>query len=409
MMISEPLVNAENNTSALSIFNDRHPLWQLSFRAFFLAASLFSVVAVALWVGSLSGLSFASPITAKALYLSSLVWHAHEMIFGFAATVAIGFILTAVQTWTSSPSISGRPVMALVAIWVMVRALLWYNTISSLAFAIALQSLWWLAIIGCYARIVLRAKNKRNYLFIPLLSALATVNLLVLGCGLAGKTDLAVHFTRSAVLIFTLVMAVVGGRVIPFFTVRGAGTEPTQPLPWLEMALLPVAIAGITIFILGQFISLPITPALFMLSAGILHLVRCARWSGRKTLNVPLLWSLHLAYLLMSLGLIALGLSYLTPMVQFSAALHIITIGAIGLIIIAMMSRVSLGHTGRALITKRRINLAFYLVAAAALIRFILPHLGYTLLSWQLSALLWGIAFSLFFFTYWPILTKPRQ
>ena len=299
--------------------------------------------------------------------------------------------------------------MLLLAVWVMVRGLLWYNTATSLAFAFALQALWWVGIIGSYAQIVLHAKNQRNYIFIPLLSALAAVNLLILGAGLLGKTALALHLVRSAVLVFTLVVAIVGGRVIPFFTVRGAGTEPKQPLPWLEKSLLPVAIIGIIIFMTGQFISLPITPALFMLTAGSLHLIRCARWSGGKTLNVPLLWSLHLAYLLMSLGLIALGLSYLTPAIQFSAALHLITIGAVGLMIIAMMSRVSLGHTGRALVTKRRINLAFVLVTGAAFIRFTLPHFGYALLSWQLSALLWVIAFSLFFFTYWPILTKPRQ
>jgi uncharacterized protein involved in response to NO len=184
---------------------------------------------------------------------------------------------------------------------------------------------------------------------------------------------------------------------------------PQEPINWLEKVLLPTSIIAISIFIVSIFIKLPITPAIFMILAGCLHLIRMTTWSTFKTINVPLLWSLHASYAFMGCGLIVLGLSYYSNTLPFATALHLITIGGIGLMIISMMSRVSLGHTGRLLIVKPPVIFAFIMIICAALLRFTLSLTGYPLIAWIISALLWVIAFAIFFFAYWPVLSAPRQ
>lgn len=381
-----------------------HPVWQLAFRSFFLAGALFSAFGIGIW-----GLSLMGYVSLSQEVMPSSLWHAHEMIFGFAALVAVGFILTAVQTWTGKASIKGLPVILLLGIWFCARVLLLVNTQVTALFVLALLVAWWGSVIAIYARIVISAKNQRNYLFLPLLLALGILNISAIGFSIAGQHDISFHIVRSAVLLFTILMAIVGGRVIPFFTVNGAKVAPKAPKLWVEKALLPISLIGISIFIVGNFVELPFTPAAFMVLAGSLHLVRMSTWSSLKTTKVPLLWSLHISYALMGLGLVALGLSYQFEALQFSTALHLITLGAIGLMIIAMMSRVSLGHTGRLLHVKQQITIAFALVILAAILRFSLSLTGHPFEAWITSAVLWVVSFTIFFFTYWPVLTAPRQ
>lgn len=382
----------------------KHAVWQLAFRSFFLAGGLFAAISIGIWALLLTG-----KIHLSQQVLPGLFWHAHEMIFGFAALIAVGFILTAVQTWTGKPSISGLPLVLLLLGWLSIRFLLFAATPVAAQFAFVLTLGWWLMVVATYARLVVSTRNTRNYLFVPLLSMLGLLNLSALALAIISKPEAAVHIARSAVLLFTMIMAVVGGRVIPFFTVRGANTAPQVPIRWLEKALLPVSVTGITVFIAGGVIDLPVTPAPLMMLAGTLHLVRMTRWSGPKTLHIPLLWSLHVSYAFMGLGLFLLGLSYHFALIPFSSALHLVTIGAIGLMIISMMSRVSLGHTGRPLEVKPLNVVAFALLIVAALVRFFLPMLGHPVAAWVVSASLWIASFTFFFFTYWPVLTKPRH
>ena len=145
-----------------------------------------------------------------------------------------------------------------------------------------------------------------------------------------------------------------------------------------------------------------------MVTSALLHLIRMSRWRSKATLKVSLLWSLHLAYFFMALGLLLLGSSYFNIGITFSAGLHLITVGAIGLMILAMMSRVSLGHTGRLLTTKPIINIAFMLMVFSAMSRVLLPLFNFTQAAWLLSAFLWCLAGLIFIYTYWPILTSAR-
>ena len=398
MQISEP--NQNQPTTGFV----HHPLWQLPFRSFFLVGGLYSTIALILWWSLLSG-----HLTMPSNTLPSLVWHVHEMIFGFSATIAVGFVLTAVQTWTGKPSIKGLPVAGLIAVWLVVRFMLWYNTPNSVLGAIILQASWWIFAIYIYAKLVLSAQNRRNYLFIPLLSVMAIVNIVMLVSAFSGNDSLALHLGKSAVLLFTLLMGIVGGRVIPFFTVRGANTTAITPNKLIEALLLPISLLGISVFVIGYFIELPFTPAVLMITGGILHLTRIVGWRTISTASVPLLWSLHFAYAFIGIGLIALGLSYYGLGLSFSGALHLITIGAIGLMIFSMMSRVSLGHTGRALKVKPQIILAFLLLITAALLRALLPEFGLVSLAWISSMICWVSAGLLFFITYWPVLSSPRH
>ncbi|SFD09884.1 NnrS family protein [Pseudoalteromonas denitrificans] len=394
----------ENKNSLSKVFE--HSFFELAFRPFFIFGTTASMLSLAIWILQLNNI-----VILNQTGLTPTVWHIHEMIFGFAATVAVGFILTAGKTWTKQPSITGKSLVLLSVLWLSVRTAIYINTNTSIAIAIVLQMLWWFVSIVVFVSMVYRSKNKRNYLFIPLLSAMMIMNLTILLADMLSFTQLAMHLSRASILLFTILMGIMGGRVIPFFTQNGAKTDAIVSPLWIDKLLLPASITGIFVFILGFFISLPFTPAPLMLLSGGLHLIRLSFWKSTKTLPIPLLWSLHLSYLFMALGLILLGLSYfdLTFInMPFSNALHMITIGAIGLMVFAMMSRVSLGHTGRALVLNKALILAFILLILTVLIRTILPLFNIIQLAWNLSALLWISSSLIFIFIYSPILFAKR-
>jgi uncharacterized protein involved in response to NO len=383
---------------------NNHPIWQLPFRSFFLLSSLTCVISLTLWFLHLNGWRVLNHSG-----LSAAVWHSHEMLFGFAATVAVGFILTAVQTWTHLPSIKGMQVIRLVLLWLSVRICFWLNNEWSLIIAILVQSIWWGLVIYHFSHLVFRAQNRRNYLFIPVLSIMAIINIVILCADLYDFNALALHLCKAIVLIFTLLMGLVGGRVIPFFTIRGTNNTKINSPVFIDYLLFIVSICGALFFILDYFYLLPLSSAGFIVCTGILHLVRMAFWQSHKTWATPLLWSLHIAYFFMALGLILLGLSHYSMGINFNNALHIITVGAIGLMIMSMMSRVSFGHTGRALILNPSVSLSFILICFAVIIRTLLPDLIAPLLAWNISALLWITANIIFINAYWSVLSQPRQ
>lgn len=396
--ISEP--PSENPDT--SGFN--HPLFELAFRPYFLLGSFTSIVALVIWLANLNGM-FSFDLSG----LSPTVWHAHEMIFGFGATVAVGFILTAVQTWAGRPSVSKKPLVVLILLWVLMRLAIWVNTLDSIYFAIGLTALWWLSVIACYSKIVISAQNRRNYLFIPILVVMAGLNIAILSFDINNESQTALHLSRTTVILFTLLMTIVGGRVIPFFTIRGANTAAISMPKLLEHSILVMSILSVLAFAAGPSV---VSINMFigvMLLTGSLQLIRLGFWRTIKTFKVPLLWSLHLSYFMMAIGTLLLGTSQLNIGVAVSTALHVITVGAIGLMIISMMSRVSLGHTGRMLLPRPIVSFAFIMIAIAALIRVILPYYGLTVEAWAYSVVLWVSAQLIFLFVYIPILTSPKQ
>lgn len=380
------------------------PLWELAFRSGFLLAAISSSVSLLTWLGMLSGWW---PLPGNGL--SPIVWHLHEMLFGFAAIAAMGFSLTAVQTWTGLRSLHGTPLILLTLLWLLARVGFWINTPTTLLWATIAQGLWWYCAIFAFSRLLFLSGNRRNYLLVTIFLIMATLNLALLLADVNGFTELALHLGRSMVLMFTLLISIIAGRVIPFFTERGIGLIKIRNFPYIDKLLLLLSTAGIVIFITGYFAALPLSPAPLLISAAVLHFIRLALWFNPGILSRPLLWSLHLAYWLLAMGLLLAGMSFLHTTMPLSAAVHLITIGAMGLMILAMMSRVSLGHTGRPLTPKPRISAAFLLMAIAALTRALLPMLGHTVLAWQISTLLWIAAMLLFLSAYTAILLSPKQ
>lgn len=380
-----------------------NPLWALPFRSFFLSAALASIVALSLWFIKLTlGFSFATD------GLSPIVWHIHEMTFGFAVLVAVGFILTAVQTWTGIPSITGRPVALLLLLWFLVRICFWFNSQSTIYLGIALQLIWWLAIIFIFCKIVFAAQNKRNYLFIPLLLVLATAQSAIVLLDLNLYANHALHISKFSVLVFSLFVTIIGGRIIPMFTANGIQSPAAKPINWLEKAIMPLSLITFVSYLLLPIHAFGGLVSLLLITLAILHAIRLSKWQGLKTVKVPLLWSLHIAYLFMILGLFTLGLSLQGFMTSPSSAMHLITIGTIGLMIFSMMSRVSLGHTGRKLITKPLVNVSFAFMVASVLTRVLMAELGYVYYAWALSTAFWCLAAVFFIICYWKILTSPR-
>ena len=380
------------------------PIFNLAFRSFFLLAALFSSLGLIVWSLNLNGINLL-PETG----LSALVWHTHEMLFAFAATVAVGFILTAVQTWTGVSSLKGRSLALLVAIWLLIRGFIWANTNTSILLAVVFSLIWWLLVIVNFSRIVFKANNQRNYLFIPILTLLACLNLGLLIADTNGFSALAMHLAKTVVIVFCLIMTLVGGRVIPFFTVRGANTPPAESIPLVEKLMMPLSSVAIATYAFSYLITMPIIVGITLIILGVVQLIRMSGWHSLKTTKVPLLWSLHISYSAMALGLILMGVSYFIHHITFSSGLHLVTIGAMGLMILAMMSRVSLGHTGRKLEVKTIISVSFMFLIAAALARVIMPLVGMHLLGWSVSAILWCLAFVCFLLVYTPILFAPRQ
>lgn len=411
-------------------------LLAMAFRPFFLLAAGWALLAVAHWLGQLQGWWSGSRL------LPTTLWHAHEMLFGFAALVAAGFLLTAAQNWTDRPGLRGWPLLCSCVAWLAARlSALLLPADAGLIVMLTCQLLWWLLVLAALARQLIPARSRQNYLFLPLLLLMATLNASVLW--LANRdAALAGRLLQSMILLFCLLMSVIGGRVIPFFTARSTATAQRRT-PRLDRALWCISSAGIAVYLSHTLAGLLPTPrytlllaACLLTSAGLLHLLRWRCWYHSLIWQHPLLWSLHGAYLAMATGLAWLGFSLLMPGLQLwqsgSAAaasqltsllhssshkdvLHLIAISAMAGMMLSMMARVSLGHTGRALQTARPLSVAFGLLLLAGAVRG-LASAGAGLLAqrlpvhgfWSASAVLWLLAFTIFIRFYLPILCRAR-
>lgn len=378
------------------------PLFALSFRPFFLFGSIWAVIAMSIWISILSGwitFSFGFPPS---------LWHAHEMLFGFGAVIAVGFLLTAGQTWTGLKSVSGQPLLALTILWLSARIFFLFSD-TKIYFIIAslCQMAWWCSCIYYFTKMIVESKNKNNYLFIPILIVMAALDSIFLTNVALNNFSLPTHISHSMILIFSILMGVVGGRVIPFFTARGLGVQQNKT-PRLDKIILPAALIATTFFVIGFFIDIPFKPGWGMIIVGSLHFMRMTFWHPFKVYHTPLLWSLHASYICMSLGLILLGISNITGVIPFKDVIHLISIGAMSSMILSMISRVSLGHTGRTLKVNSYISLSYMMVLTSSLVRLFAFISSVTLIFWQISAALYLLAFSIFVWFYLPVLCRSR-
>jgi len=389
MQINEPDSQAEPS-----------PLWRLAFRAGFLGAALFAVLGMLRWLGWMQW------PTQWDYQLYPSWWHAHEMIFGFAMPVVAGFLLTAVATWTGIRGTRGLRLKLLFGAWLLARLILWLAP-GLLVLAWLAEMIFIIYIAWELGRRVWAVRQWRNIVFLPVLILLAGLN----SASYLAADDIprSAQLHYGAVWMITVLVVIIGGRIIPLFTGNRLG-EKIPPLPaWSDWLAIGITAAVGLVAAAGppEQVQAVLTP--LCLAGVAVHAVRLWRWRGWKTLAIPLLWSMHLSYLCIPLAMLALAAAG-SDAAAVKNIMHLLAVGTIGGMILAMMSRVSLGHTGRPLEIPWYIALAFALVFLAAVARAGLPMLGsgFVMASWKLSATLWTGAFVLFLWHYLPILTRPR-
>ncbi len=378
------------------------PFLRLGFRPFFLLGVVLAALAVPLWIMALNG------------YLGSwqptggwLAWHRHELLFGFAGAIVAGFLLTAVQTWTGVSGLSGKLLLALVVVWVLAR-LSWLVELP-LIWVIVPNALFMPLVALQMARSVWPVRQVRNYPIVVALLLLSVVEWVVLYGLVQGSEAIQRQGVLGGLWAIGALMSIIGGRVIPFFTQRGLLRKTmVQPLPWLENALLLGTLVLIISFAAGWAFERQLFLAVlfFVLAAG--HAYRMWRWHGSGLWRVPLLWSLHLAYGWFVLAFFSMGLWYAGLLGgQFSLAVHALTVGAMSGLILAMIARVTLGHTGRMLVPPTAMVWGFALFNMAAVVRVLGVTVAYLPSLW-LATVLWLASFGIYLYCYGPMLWKAR-
>lgn len=373
-----------------------YPLWNLGFRPFYLLASIFAAVSIPLWVCQYAGYL-------PTAYLPNLIWHGHEMLFGYTLAVMTGFLFTAVRTWTGQPTPSGATLAAFAFLWIAGRILVLtpyavaaavVNTVFPLAVAIAL------------AIPLVRSGNKRNYFFIALFLMFAAL-------------ALALHLSFLGILqwpelvslqvgldLALLIVAAIGGRVIPMFTNNGIpGTKAVSKAPIEKLAL-----ASIVALAVADLLQAPDgVIALVALTGAAVHAARLYLWQFWRTLRTPLVWVLHGAYAWIIVYLVLRVMAALRYVGE-PLAIHALTIGVIGSMTLGMMTRTARGHTGRPLQAGWSETTCFSLIFLAAIVRVFggmaLPHAYVATVI--VSGVLWSAAFAIYAVSYWPVLTRAR-
>ena len=380
----------------------RPALLRLAFRPFFLLGSLFSVVSLLLWAAIWAG------TIEPAVYGGALWWHMHEMLFGFVCAIVVGFLLTAVQSWTGIPGLKGGKLLGLVLLWLAARVMLFVPAPFP-HWLIALVDLSFLPLAAlAMASFVARVQQWRNFIFVPVLLAMASVNGVMHWSAWMGEARLQSEAGTVMVLLVSLLMSTMAGRVVPMFTANGTGTPRVADMPRLEMAAMLTMLLAVLAGSSARQLPPTMVAACMLLAAATLF-VRGLRWRIWVTFRTPLLWSLHLSYWCIPLGLLLFGMSQLTGQPAHSQVIHTLTVGAMGMMILAMISRVSLGHTGRPLQVGRTMVVAFSAAVAAFVVRVFGVYwiADYTHLV-TAAAGLWALAYGCFLVIYVPILTRPR-
>jgi uncharacterized protein involved in response to NO len=377
-------------------------LFSFGFRPFFLLAGVFAAVAVPLWIAVLSG---GGPLAGAV----TRDWHVHEMLFGYTAAVIAGYMIIAGPNWTGRYPVAGAPVAALAALWLAGRAAMLLAEPGN-GVAMAIDAAFLPVFAAALWREQIAARNGKGLVPCLVVTALALANIAFhLRFAWPGAGPVA---ERLALGMIALLIAVMGGRLVPSFTRNWLAQRkaPREPAPH---GRLDRAVTWLTAGALLAWLVLPDAAAtgLLLAAAGIGTGLRLARWRGWETWREPLVWGLHLAYLWLAVGFVLLGAAIGFPQhVPATSAIHALTAGAIGAMTLAMMARTTLSHTGRARTGGAAAAAALLLVHAAALVRVAAPlaaDLYADLL--MLSALLWSGAFGLFTWVYGPMLMMRRN
>lgn len=351
-------------------------------RPFFLMAGLYGAAAMPLWLAAYFGYL---PLTAS--------WHGHEMIFGFAVAAIAGFLMAAVPKWTNGSGIRGWSLVLLIALWLAGRLSMWAGE------AVFLDLLFLPVLAMFILADIVRARNARNYQVAGILFALAGFNVLF------HLHDPSLALRLSTFTIVALI-ALIGGRIVPSFTQNALRMKYGPQITCHTPPILDTLAVPSVILVVAMELLVPRSAAAGVTSlvAGLVLFARMFGWQTWRTRRMPLVWILHAGYVWVPLGLFLNGLAVLGTPIDPSAALHALTTGAIGLMILAVASRAALGHSGRPLEPSTWTVFAYGLVIAAAIVRVFVPFDG----SVPVAGILWFLGYAVFCAVYWPILTKPR-
>lgn len=370
------------------------------FRPFFLSAGVYAIIAMVLWIGALSGLWSVGGAEGP------IGWHAHEMLFGYAAAALGGFILTAVPNWTGRLPVSGKPLAALAGLWLAGRLVSLAPAVLGDIASAAVDAVFLPGLAFVVAREVVAGHNWQNLRVAVGIATLATLNVAFHASVLLGAdSDWAL---RATVALYVMLVCLIGGRIIPSFTrnylARQGASRLPAPMDRLDQAALAAALAAGLAWT-GFPEAWP--TALACLAAAALNALRLGRWSGPATWREPLLWVLHVAYGFVPIGYVAVALSAL-GVISAPSALHLLTVGVIAMTTLAVMTRATRGHTGRPLTASGLTTTAYVCLLAVALVRpfaELVPEVYHPLL--ELSAIGWIVAYGLFVAEHAPMLAGP--
>lgn len=373
------------------------PLLRLGFRPFYLSAAVFASLAIPLWVTLFMG-----QVT-LILAVPPLLWHAHEMLFGFAVAVIIGFLLTAGKAWTGLATPRGVLLGVLVVLWASARIAA--MVAPYLVYAV-LDFVLLPLVAAILVDVLVRAGNRRNLPLAMILVLLSLANL-VFHLAMIGMVDIpSMSALYASLALIVMIECVMAGRVVPAFTASATPGLQIKSRPILERTTLSITALALALWVFVP--PGPVTLVAFGLAAA-LHLVRQWQWHPGVTRGRPILWILHAAYAWIALGFGLLALAQI-EWVGVSAGVHALAVGATGGLIIGMITRTARGHTGRPLQASTAEVLAYVLVITAAMLRVLVPLVAP---QWLMPALIcaafaWCMAFVIYLCIYAPWLVSPR-
>ncbi|MCA0201458.1 MAG: NnrS family protein [Proteobacteria bacterium] len=375
---------------------DAWPLLSAGFRPFFLCAGVWACVAMALWMPLLSG-----TLQLRSLF-DPVAWHFHEMVFGFVSAAIAGFLLTAIPNWTGRLPLQGWPLGGLVLVWLLGRISVAFSATTGGGFA-AVADMSFLVVFGAVVgREIIAGRTWRNLPVLVALGLLIAANAMS-HAGALGHTDWGAVGKRLAVAVIIMLISLIGGRIIPSFTGNWLRRRGAEDLP-VAFDRFDIAVLTVSGFALATWVIFDLTAivGVLLLVAAVAHAARLARWRGSATWAEPLVWILHIGYAWLPLGLLLLGGSAWSPHVTTSA-LHALTVGGMGTMILAVMTRASLGHTGAALTADRGTLIVYLLVLVAAAARLFAPFVAeHYMVILHVTAGAWIAAFALFTALYLP-------
>jgi uncharacterized protein involved in response to NO len=379
-------------------------LFSAGFRPFFLAASLWAAAAVPAWLHLYAGGAVPPSV------MPAVIWHPHELVYGYAAAVVAGFLLTAIPNWTGRLPLQGWPLAVLVTLWTLGRLAVLLSSLIGAPVAALVDLSFPLAFLAVVAREIIAGKNWRNLPMLAALSLLLLGNLLV-HLEMLGFSETAQFGNRIGIAALLAMIALVGGRIVPSFTRnwlvknRPAAGVPA-PADRTDTIALVLTVLGVALWMLAP--DEPVT-GYALIVGGAAAAWRLSRWRTFHTTSEVLLLALHVGYAWLAAGLLLLGFDILFDFMLRTAALHALTVGAIGTMTLAVMTRSSLGHTGRPLSAGRVTIVIYGLISLAAFLRLIAPFaVSQTMLVLSLAGAAWSAAFLLFAVFYGRALSRPR-